>query len=84
MDLSFAVHKLDFFPENHGKVHFEGLVYLLRYIKDNKTLVLKYYDNINDARVSDLLIQAIIKMKNQLMAVLIIFGNIFQTLTEAQ
>ena len=30
VDLSFAVHKLAKFSENPGKVHFEGLIYLLR------------------------------------------------------
>ena len=43
MDLSFAVHKLVKFSENPGKVHFEGLVRMLRYIRDNKTFVLKRY-----------------------------------------
>ena len=41
VDLSFAVHKLAKFPANHGKVHFEGLVHLLIYIRENKTLGLK-------------------------------------------
>ena len=41
VDLSFAVHKLEKFSENLGKVHFEGLVHLLRNIRDNKTLGLK-------------------------------------------
>ena len=41
VDLSFAVHKLAKFSANPGKVHFEGLVHLLRYIRDNKTLGLK-------------------------------------------
>ena len=30
VDLSFAVHKLEKFSANPGKVHFEGLVHLLR------------------------------------------------------
>ena len=30
VDLSFAVHKLEKFSENTGKVHFEGLIHLLR------------------------------------------------------
>ena len=30
LDLSFAVHKLVTFSANPGKVHFEGLVHLLR------------------------------------------------------
>ena len=43
------MHKLARFSENTGKVHFEGLVHLLRYIRDNKTLGLKYYADMNDA-----------------------------------
>ena len=35
VDLSFAVHKLAKFSANPGKVHFEGLVHLLRYIREN-------------------------------------------------
>ena len=62
------MHKLAKFSENPGKVHFEGLVHLLRYIRDNKTLGYKYYANINDAPVYDLLRKAIIKTENQLMA----------------
>ena len=30
VDLSFAVHNLEKFSANPGKVHFEGLVHLLR------------------------------------------------------
>ena len=43
VDLSFTVHKLAKFSSNPGKVHFEGLALLLRYIRDNKTSGLKYY-----------------------------------------
>ena len=49
VDLSFAVHKLAKFSANPGKVHFQGLIHLLRYIRDNKTLGLKYYADLNDA-----------------------------------
>ena len=52
VDLSFAVHTLEIFLANPGIVHFEVLLHLLRYIRDNKTLVLKYYTNITDAPVS--------------------------------
>ena len=49
VDLSFAVHNLAKFSENPGKLHFELLINLLRYIRDNKTLGLKYYAYHNDA-----------------------------------
>ena len=67
MDLSFAVHKLEKFSPNPGKVYFGGLVHILSYIRDNKTLGLKYYDDINDAHLSDLSRQASIDIENQLM-----------------
>ena len=67
VDLSFAVHKLAKFSSNPGKLHFECLVHLLRYIRYNKTLVLKYYADMNYAPLSDLLRQASNNTDNQLM-----------------
>ena len=61
------MHKLEKFSSNPSKVQFEELVHLLRYIRDNKTLGLKYYTDMNDAPVSDLLRQASIKNENHLM-----------------
>ena len=61
------MQKLAKFSSNPGKVHFEGLVHLLMCIRDNKTLGSKYYADMNDAPVSDLLRQASIKTENQLM-----------------
>ena len=61
------MHKLETFSANPGKENFEGLVYLLRYIRDNKTLGLKCYADINNAPVSDLLRQASIKNDNHSM-----------------
>ena len=68
VDFIVEVHKLAKFSANPGIVHFEGLIHLLRYIRDNKTLGLKYYADLNDAPVTDLLIQANNKTKNHLKA----------------
>ena len=65
--LSFAVHKLAKLSSNPGKLQFEGLVHILRYISDNKTSGLKYYADMNDAPVSHLLRQASIKTDNHFM-----------------
>ena len=65
--MSVSVHKLAQFLVNPGKVHFEGLVHILKYIRDNNTLGLEYYADMNDAPVTDLLRQASIKTENQLM-----------------
>ena len=67
VDLGFAVHMLEKFSVNTGKVHFEGLIHLLRYIRDNKTLGMKYFADMNYAPVTDMLRQASIKTENHLM-----------------
>ena len=69
VELSFAVHKFGTSIEIH---------------QGNNTLGLKYYANINDAPVTDLLIQASIKTDNHLMNFLILVGKIVQTLEEVQ
>ena len=61
------MHKLAKFSANPGKVHSEGLVHLLRYIRDNNTLGLKYYADMNYSSVTDLLRQASIKNYNHVM-----------------
>ena len=61
MELGFAVQKLEKFSENPGIVHFEGLIHLLRYIRDNTTLGLKYYADLNDAPVTDYLGKPLLK-----------------------
>ena len=43
VDFICSVHKLAKFSSNYGKVHFEGLVHLFRYIRYNNTLRLNYY-----------------------------------------
>ena len=65
--MSFSVNKLANFSENPGKVHLERLVHILRYIRDNKTLCLKYYADLNDTPVTNMLRQSNIKTKNRLM-----------------
>ena len=54
MELSFAVHKLAKFSVTTGEVHFEGLIHLFRCIRENNTLGLKYYADMNYAQVTDL------------------------------
>ena len=61
VDFYFVVHKLEKFSSNPGKLHFEGLVHLLIYIMYNNYFGLIYYAKIEDAPLSDLLRQAIIK-----------------------
>ena len=82
MYLSFAVHKLARFLSNPGKVYFEGLGHLLRYIRDNNTLGLNCYAYMKDAPLSDMLRQAIIETEKILWPYLILVVKIVQTLAE--
>ena len=66
--LSFIVHKLAKFSLNPDKVNLEGLVNLLIYIRENNTLGLKYYTDMKDALLLDILRQANIKTDKQLRA----------------
>ena len=79
MDFWFALHKLKKFLSNTGKVHFDGFLHLLKYIKYNKNLILKYYSKIEDLPLFDLLIQAIIKSENQLR---VLYEYIWQECTD--
>ena len=65
MDFIFSVHKFAKFSSNPGKVHFEVLVHLLRYIRYNNSFGLKFYDDMKDAPLSYLLIQASINTENK-------------------
>ena len=47
VDFIFAVHKLETFSENHGKVHFEVLIKLLRYISLQSVYLRQVLLNIN-------------------------------------
>ena len=78
------MQNLERFSANPGKVKFEVLVHLLRYIRYNFTLGLKYYANINDAPVSDLLRQASIQTENHLMDFSDYCWKIVYTLAEVQ
>ena len=67
-----AMDKLNKFQASVGKeypvkVQFEGLVQLLRYIRDNKNFELKYYARIDYSHLSHLLRKVIINTDNQLM-----------------
>ena len=71
-DLCFSVHKLAKRSSNPSKVQFEGLIHLLRYIRDNKNLGLKYYSKIENAPLSDLLRKVRINTDNQFMVLYIL------------
>ena len=61
------MHKLAKFSANPRRLHFEVLVHIFRYIRYNNTLGFKYYADIDNSPVSELLRQASIKIENHLM-----------------
>ena len=81
--LCFALYRLAEDFSNPGNVKFEGLVHLVRFIRDNKNLGFKYYAWIEDAPLSENFIQAIIKSDKQLMFFRIIGGRTVHILTES-
>ena len=65
VDVYFEFHKLETFSSNPGKLHYECLLHLFRYIRYTNNLGLRYYTNIEDEPVSDLLRQSTITNDNQ-------------------
>ena len=59
----FFVTKTGKVSSNPGKAHFEGLLQLFRYIRENKKLGFKYYAKIEDAPLSELLRQSRKKLR---------------------
>ena len=66
VDFSFVVHKLANFLFNPGKEHVEGLIQLLRYIRYNRHLALKYHADIKYPFLFGLLRQDIINTEDKL------------------
>ena len=56
-DAMFAIMKLAKFMKKPGRVHFEALIHLLWYLRDNRRFGLKYYRYIQDSPIYGLLSQ---------------------------
>ena len=84
VNLCFAVHNLEKFSSNPGKVYVAGLLHLLRYIKDNNYLGLQYYSKMENAFLSDLLIQDSIELITNLWCSLVPAGRTSHILSEVQ
>jgi hypothetical protein len=50
-DIAFPVNKLAKFSRSPGTKHFEAILHLLRYLRDNTYLGLRYYSNANDSPI---------------------------------
>jgi hypothetical protein len=55
-DILHAVNKLAKFTRKPGRSHFEVMVHILRYLRDNTYLGMRYYSNIANAPLTQMLI----------------------------
>jgi hypothetical protein len=56
MDITYAINKLAKYTRKPGQKHFEALLHLLRYLRDNNNLGLRYYSSVQDAPITQMLI----------------------------
>ena len=56
-DLMFAVTKLAKFMRMPGRFHFQAVIHVLKYLRDNSSLGIKYYHNITSAPVHKILLE---------------------------
>jgi hypothetical protein len=55
-DITYAVNKLAKYTRKPGQKQFEALLHLLRYLRDNNNLGLRYYSSVQDAPITQMLI----------------------------
>jgi hypothetical protein len=55
-DITFAVNKLAKFSKRPGRNHFEAMLHVLRYLRDNTFIGIKFYSNAMDAPITHMLI----------------------------
>jgi len=63
-DIIYAVNKLAKFTRKPGKLHFEAIVHLLRYLRDNSLYGVRFYSNIADAPIYQMLLNQKIEEKH--------------------
>ncbi|MFN9983118.1 MAG: hypothetical protein ACK53Y_24540, partial [bacterium] len=54
-DIIYAVNKLAKFTRKPGKTHFEALIHLLRYLRDNTLWGVRFYSDIFDSPIHQML-----------------------------
>jgi hypothetical protein len=55
-DITFAVNKLARYTRRPGKMHFEALIHLLRYLRDNSLYGIRFYSTIESAPIYQMLL----------------------------
>jgi hypothetical protein len=61
VDIIFAVNKLAKFTHKPGKIHFEALIHLLRYLRDHSHVGIHFYSDISTAPITHTLTAGKIK-----------------------
>jgi len=65
-DIIYAVNKLAKYTRKPGKVHFEALLHLLRYLRDNSLYGVRFYSNIVESPIYRMLLKQKIDEKHLL------------------
>jgi hypothetical protein len=55
-EIIYAVNKLAKFTRKPGKVHYEALLHLLRYLRNNSLYGVRFYSNLSDAPIYQMLL----------------------------
>ena len=65
-DILYAVNKLTKFTRKPGKAHMDAIVHVLRYLRDNPTLGIRYYANWNESPLCKMLKENGLSTNNEL------------------
>jgi hypothetical protein len=82
-DIIYAVKKLAKFTCKPGKVHFEALLHLLRYLRDNSLYGVRFYSNLFDAPIYQMLLSQNIEESHPFLGSRIPHGMMTQIMDEA-
>jgi hypothetical protein len=66
VDISYAVNKMAKYTQKPGRKHFDAITHLLRYLRDNSHLGLRYYSEITDSPINQMLSQQNINVQQLL------------------
>jgi transposase InsO family protein len=55
-DITFAVNKLAKYSKKPGKIHFEAMLHILRYLRDNSLVGIKFYSDMKDSPITRMLV----------------------------
>jgi hypothetical protein len=82
-DIIYAVNKLAKITKCPGKTHFEALIHVLCYLRDNSTVGIRFYSNLSEAPITKMLIAKNISQTHPFLGSLTHLGMMMWTMVEA-